>query len=294
MKSDRFLLKTELFGGFCNPFFSAGSKIIIFSGIHSFGCGRSTRSAPLHAPKPQPPSSPSSPLLPFHPHQNNPLCGKNPQETRAEEGEMSVHCTAQAARALAALPVPIASLRRRASGVSLSPFPIRRAPAVLVRATDSSSPPAAAQPRSAAAGNTVVPDTEFSLAKVSGPAVSWFWGKEMVTTPWQLSRRAIVSLVAESALCRCRSAWLGWGLGSRYCREFRLFPILCCQRFRMLCFVDCKCNLWTHVLYLRYGFGSYFNLLPGSEWSALLLTYGFPLTIIGMALKARNIPYICS
>jgi len=42
-------------------------------------------------------------------------------------------------------------------------------------------------------------------------------------------------------------------------------------------------------LHLRYGFGSYFNLLPGSEWSALLLTYGFPLTIIGMALKARTL-----
>ncbi|KAL0332497.1 UNVERIFIED_CONTAM: Thylakoid membrane protein [Sesamum calycinum] len=29
----------------------------------------------------------------------------------------------------------------------------------------------------------------------------------------------------------------------------------------------------------------YFNILPGSEWSALMLTYGFPLAIIGMALK---------
>ncbi|KAL6994085.1 hypothetical protein U1Q18_012190 [Sarracenia purpurea var. burkii] len=36
---------------------------------------------------------------------------------------------------------------------------------------------------------------------------------------------------------------------------------------------------------LSYGFGAYFNLLPGSEWSALMLTYGFPLAIIGMALK---------
>jgi hypothetical protein len=35
----------------------------------------------------------------------------------------------------------------------------------------------------------------------------------------------------------------------------------------------------------RYGFGAYFNILPGSEWSALMLTYGFPLAIIGMALK---------
>lgn len=35
----------------------------------------------------------------------------------------------------------------------------------------------------------------------------------------------------------------------------------------------------------RYGFGAYFTVLPGSEWSALMLTYGFPLAIIGMALK---------
>ncbi|CAA7402156.1 unnamed protein product [Spirodela intermedia] len=36
---------------------------------------------------------------------------------------------------------------------------------------------------------------------------------------------------------------------------------------------------------LSYGFGAYFTVFPGSEWSALMLTYGFPLAIIGMALK---------
>ncbi|XP_020268580.1 uncharacterized protein LOC109843985 isoform X2 [Asparagus officinalis] len=36
---------------------------------------------------------------------------------------------------------------------------------------------------------------------------------------------------------------------------------------------------------LSYGFGAYFTILPGSEWSALMLTYGFPLAIIGMALQ---------
>ncbi|KAJ7533067.1 hypothetical protein O6H91_13G031500 [Diphasiastrum complanatum] len=36
---------------------------------------------------------------------------------------------------------------------------------------------------------------------------------------------------------------------------------------------------------LTYGFGAYFTILPGAEWSALMLTYGFPLAIIGMALK---------
>lgn len=44
-------------------------------------------------------------------------------------------------------------------------------------------------------------------------------------------------------------------------------------------------GLGLGVSLLSYGFGAYFNILPGSEWSALMLTYGFPLAIIGMALK---------
>eukprot|EP00244_Chara_vulgaris_P000413 TRINITY_DN1071_c1_g1_i1.p1 TRINITY_DN1071_c1_g1~~TRINITY_DN1071_c1_g1_i1.p1 ORF type:complete len:356 (-),score=21.61 TRINITY_DN1071_c1_g1_i1:173-1219(-) len=44
-------------------------------------------------------------------------------------------------------------------------------------------------------------------------------------------------------------------------------------------------GLAVGVSFLSFGFGAYFTLLPGSEWSALLLTYGFPLTLIGFALK---------
>ncbi|XP_054787774.1 uncharacterized protein LOC129293714 [Prosopis cineraria] len=44
-------------------------------------------------------------------------------------------------------------------------------------------------------------------------------------------------------------------------------------------------GLAVGVSLLVYGFGAYFNILPGSEWSAIMLTYGFPLAIIGMALK---------
>nr|KYP48541.1 Thylakoid membrane protein slr0575 family [Cajanus cajan] len=45
---------------------------------------------------------------------------------------------------------------------------------------------------------------------------------------------------------------------------------------------------------LSYGFGAYFNLFPGSEWSAIMLTYGFPLAIIGMALKYAELkPVLC-
>eukprot|EP00899_Mesostigma_viride_P019192 jgi/Mesvir1/27274/Mv07109-RA.1 len=39
------------------------------------------------------------------------------------------------------------------------------------------------------------------------------------------------------------------------------------------------------LVLLSYGFGAYFNLLPGAGISALMLTYGFPLTLIGFALK---------
>ncbi|XP_030526075.1 thylakoid membrane protein slr0575 isoform X2 [Rhodamnia argentea] len=84
---------------------------------------------------------------------------------------------------------------------------IARKLAFVVRAADSTQP--------ATAGKAIIPDDEFSLAKVSFGVI-------------------------------------GLGVG---------------------------------VSLLSYGFGAYFNILPGSEWSALMLTYGFPLTIIGMALK---------
>ncbi|KNA03102.1 hypothetical protein SOVF_212350 [Spinacia oleracea] len=44
-------------------------------------------------------------------------------------------------------------------------------------------------------------------------------------------------------------------------------------------------GLGSGVTLLAYGFGAYFNILPGSEWSAIMLTYGFPVAVIGMALK---------
>ncbi|XP_074308281.1 uncharacterized protein LOC141643142 [Silene latifolia] len=44
-------------------------------------------------------------------------------------------------------------------------------------------------------------------------------------------------------------------------------------------------GLGSGVTLLAYGFGAYFNILPGSEWSALMLTYGFPVAVIGMALN---------
>ncbi|WVZ93350.1 hypothetical protein U9M48_039337 [Paspalum notatum var. saurae] len=133
---------------------------------------------------------------------------------------MSVQCAAHAFRALAVLPAP-ASAHRRTNHVSLS-LPTRRPGLAVapVRAAESSSPPAVpASESGSAAGKAIVPDEEFSLAKVSFGVI-------------------------------------GLGVG---------------------------------ISLLTYGFGSYFNLLPGSEWSALLLTYGFPLTIIGMALKATTL-----
>ncbi len=39
------------------------------------------------------------------------------------------------------------------------------------------------------------------------------------------------------------------------------------------------------VFFLTYGFGAFFQLLPGSEIAALLLIYGFPITLLGFALS---------
>ncbi|KAL5231588.1 hypothetical protein ABZP36_030364 [Zizania latifolia] len=134
---------------------------------------------------------------------------------------MSVQCAVRA--------LPAAGLLRRGGAsdvvVSLLPRRPRRAVA-LVRAAESSPPAAApAAPSGAAAGKAVVPDDEFTLAKVSFGVI-------------------------------------GLGVGGTL---------------------------------LSYGFGAYFNLLPGSEWSALMLTYGFPLTIIGMALKYAELkPVPCT
>eukprot|EP00894_Picocystis_sp_ML_P005557 jgi/Pico_ML_1/56074/g1668.t2 len=44
-------------------------------------------------------------------------------------------------------------------------------------------------------------------------------------------------------------------------------------------------GLVTGVGLLVYGFGAYFDLLPGGSLSALMLIYGFPATIVGFALK---------
>ena len=36
---------------------------------------------------------------------------------------------------------------------------------------------------------------------------------------------------------------------------------------------------------LVYGFGAFFQLLPGSDVSSLLLIYGFPVSLLGFALS---------
>ncbi|GJP38242.1 hypothetical protein CLOM_g22707 [Closterium sp. NIES-68] len=54
-------------------------------------------------------------------------------------------------------------------------------------------------------------------------------------------------------------------------------------------------GLTVGLLLLSYGFGAYFQFLPGSESSALMLTYGFPLALIGFALKYAELkPVPCT
>jgi hypothetical protein len=43
--------------------------------------------------------------------------------------------------------------------------------------------------------------------------------------------------------------------------------------------------LYTGVALLTYGFGAYFKWLPGESFSAVMLIYGFPASLIGFALK---------
>lgn len=43
--------------------------------------------------------------------------------------------------------------------------------------------------------------------------------------------------------------------------------------------------LYSGSLLLGYGFGAYFDFLPGTSLSAVMLIYGFPAALIGFALK---------
>ena len=36
---------------------------------------------------------------------------------------------------------------------------------------------------------------------------------------------------------------------------------------------------------LFYGFGAYFTILPGFDVSSIMLIYGFPMSILGFALR---------
>ena len=39
------------------------------------------------------------------------------------------------------------------------------------------------------------------------------------------------------------------------------------------------------VFFLTYGFGAFFQILPGADIAAILLIYGFPITLLGFALS---------
>lgn len=51
----------------------------------------------------------------------------------------------------------------------------------------------------------------------------------------------------------------------------------------------------TGVLFLVYGFCAYFDVAPGGPVSSIILTYGFPITILGFALKYAELkPVPCT
>eukprot|EP00850_Spirogloea_muscicola_P013504 SM000092S24472 [mRNA] locus=s92:47606:50182:- [translate_table: standard] len=54
-------------------------------------------------------------------------------------------------------------------------------------------------------------------------------------------------------------------------------------------------GLTVGIALLTYGFGAYFTVLPGVDFSAIMLTYGFPLAVIGSALKYAELkPVKCT
>ena len=40
---------------------------------------------------------------------------------------------------------------------------------------------------------------------------------------------------------------------------------------------------------LTYGFGAFFQLLPGADLSSLMLIYGFPISVLGFALNYAQV-----
>jgi hypothetical protein len=40
---------------------------------------------------------------------------------------------------------------------------------------------------------------------------------------------------------------------------------------------------------LTYGFGAFFQLLPGADLSSLMLIYGFPISVLGFALSYAQV-----
>lgn len=77
----------------------------------------------------------------------------------------------------------------------------------------------------------------------------------------------------------------------RYCYYYDVPP----KRVMTIMYRDCgrRCDGDRAASYCRpigiglmtYGFGSFFQLLPGSDISSLLLIYGFPILLLGFALS---------
>lgn len=90
---------------------------------------------------------------------------------------------------------------------------------------------------------------------------------------------------ADLFWCHWSSNWWYTSLVSRC----PIFIIIIFMIIVFFCYRKGSENYLLKCLMLfSYGFGAYFTILPGSEWSALMLTYGFPLAVIGMALKVSH------
>lgn len=98
-------------------------------------------------------------------------------------------------------------------------------------------------------------------------------------------------LVHERTLCELTVMWWRTQLMQRECSsDVRLRSMA--VSFAQISFGKILTPLGVGML--TYGFGSFFNLLPGGDLSSLLLIYGFVISLLGFALAyAQLVPVPC-
>eukprot|EP00850_Spirogloea_muscicola_P023727 SM000383S14584 [mRNA] locus=s383:57355:59937:+ [translate_table: standard] len=132
------------------------------------------------------------------------------------------------------------------------------------------------------AGKAIVPDSEISITKASAPP-----------TISATARRTIASALGGRALHFSDGGPNAMKASSEHHRNPCLISTV--SAFPSLQTSFGTIGLTVGIALLTYGFGAYFTVLPGVDFSAIMLTYGFPLAVIGSALKYAELkPVKCT